>query len=85
MDLTGLKLADCLSGKKEAVSISFKDSSSRKLMEDYYCNSPMLSTLAEQLGAFLNAVLSKTDTNPDAPIRNLEIGAGFGSTTTRLA
>lgn len=85
MALTGSKLADCLSGKKDAVSIMFKDPSSMKIMEEYYCSSPMLSTLTEQLVTFLGAVIAKTEARGNRPIQILEVGAGFGGTTTRLA
>ncbi|KAL8722876.1 MAG: hypothetical protein Q9225_000709 [Loekoesia sp. 1 TL-2023] len=85
MALTGSKLADCLSGKKDAVSIMFKNPSSMKIMEGYYCSSPMLSTLTEQLVTFSSTVIAKTEARGNRPVRILEVGAGFGGTTTRLA
>ncbi|KAL9606215.1 MAG: hypothetical protein Q9179_000612 [Wetmoreana sp. 5 TL-2023] len=85
MALTGSVLAECLSGKKDAVSIMFRNPSSMKIMEEYYCYSPMLSTLTEQLVTFLGAVLAETKARGSKPIRILEVGAGFGGTTTRLA
>ncbi|KAL9004771.1 MAG: hypothetical protein Q9188_002428 [Gyalolechia gomerana] len=84
MALTGSQLAACLSGKKSAVSVMFKDPASMKIMEEYYCHSPMLSTMTEQLVTFLGAVVAKSEASASQPIRILEVGAGFGGTTTRL-
>ena len=86
MALTGPKLADCLCGKTDAVTLMFRGAAAQKVMEDYYCASPMLSTLTEQLLTFLRTVVtSSSTTSSKAPIRILEVGAGFGGTTTRLA
>ena len=85
MALTGSKLAECLSGKKDAISIIFRNASSMKIMEEYYCHSPMLSTLTEQLVTFLGDVVAKTEAKASKSIQILEVGAGFGGTTTRLA
>ena len=86
MALTGPNLADCLSGKTDPISLMFRGAAPQKVMEDYYCASPMLSTLTEQLVTFVQAVVTSSRTmSSDNPIRILEIGAGFGGTTTRLA
>ena len=86
MALTGPKLADCLAGTTDPIALMFRGAAAQKVMEDYYCASPMLSTLTEQLVTFLrNIVTSGSTTSSDKPIRILEVGAGFGGTTTRLA
>ena len=86
MALTGPKLADCLSGKTDPISLMFRGAAAQRVMEDYYCASPMLSTLTEQLVTFIQAVVTSSSTmSSDSPIRILEVGAGFGGTTTRLA
>ena len=86
MALTGPKLADCLTGKTDPITLMFRGAAAQKVMEDYYCASPMLSTLTEQLVAFLRTVVSSSSTTSSAyPVRILEVGAGFGGTTTRLA
>ena len=86
MALTGPKLADCLAGKSDPVALMFRGATAQKVMEDYYCASPMLSTLTEQLVTFLRTVVTSSSiTSSDNPIRILEVGAGFGGTTTRLA
>ena len=46
----------------------------------------MLSTLTEQLVTFIRSIVTSSSTTSKAtPIRILEVGAGFGGTTTRLA
>lgn len=86
MALTGPKLADCLSGKTDPIALMFRGTVAQKVMEEYYCASPMLSTLTEQLVTFLRTVVTSSgSTSSKAPIQILEVGAGFGGTTTRLA
>ena len=86
MALTGPKLGDCLIGKTDPIALMFRGAVAQKVMEEYYCASPMLSTLTEQLVTFIRAVVSSSkNTSSDTPLRILEVGAGFGGTTTRLA
>ena len=86
MGLTGPKLAGCLTGKADPIALMFRGTVAQKVMEDYYCASPMLSTLTEQLVTFIrDIVTSSSTTSNDKPVRFLEVGAGFGGTTTRLA
>ena len=86
MALTGSKLADCLTGKIDPLARMFRSAAAQKVMEEYYCASPMLSTLTEQLVTFLRAVVtSKSTASSRTPIKILEVGAGFGGTTTRVA
>ena len=86
MNLTGPKLAECLSGKADPVALMFRTPASQKIMEEYYCESPMLSTLTEQMVVFLREVLLKSqNASASEPIRVVEVGAGFGGTTARLA
>ncbi|MCJ1359582.1 MAG: hypothetical protein MMC33_009584 [Icmadophila ericetorum] len=85
MALTGPKLAECLIGKADPVAIMFRTLASQKVMGEYYCDSPMLSTLTEHLVTFMREIVSKTDTSGGQPLRILEVGAGFGGTTGRLA
>ena len=86
MALTGSKLADCLVGKADPVTLMFRGAAAQKIMEDYYTASPMLSTLTEQLVTFVRTIMTSSNITPSGhPIRFLEVGAGFGGTTTRLA
>lgn len=84
MSLTGPKLADCLSGKSDAVSIMFGSPASLKIMENFYSQSPMMSTLTDQLILFLTALLRNVRTKHETPVRILEVGAGTGGTSMRL-
>lgn len=86
MALTGTRLADCLVGKADAVSLMFRNAAAQKVMGDYYCESPMLSTLTDQMVTFIrDVVMNSGNSSSESPIRILEVGAGFGGTTTRLA
>ncbi|KAM0172578.1 hypothetical protein ACHAPF_007314 [Botrytis cinerea] len=83
MELTGPKLASCLIGKADPVALMFGSATAQRIMGDYYTTSPMLGTLTEQLVDFMRQIV--IDTTGNAPIKILEVGAGFGGTTTRLA
>lgn len=85
MGLTGPKLAACLSGQADAVSLMFSSPASMKTMENYYSTSPMISTLTDQLVIFLTSLLSGGRVDTTRPVRVLEVGAGTGGTTKRLA
>ena len=86
MALTGPKLAECLTGKTDPIGLMFRGAVAQKVMEDYYCASPMLSTLTEQLVTFIRILMTiSSTTSSENPVRILEVGAGFGGTTSRLA
>lgn len=81
--LTGPRLAECLTGKLNPVTLMFGSPSSMKTMENFYGQSPMMSTLTEQLVIFVTNLLRNADKS--RPVRILEVGAGTGGTTKRLA
>lgn len=83
ISLTGPKLADCLSGKVDPVSIMFGTPASLRLMENFYAQSPMMSTLTEQLVIFMTTLTQGF--HNVRPLKILEVGAGTGGTTKRLA
>ena len=85
MALMGPKLAECISGDIDPVSVLFGSAASLKVMENFYANAPMMSTSTDQLIMFLIAVLRCTDHNYEHPVRILEVGAGTGGTTAKLA
>ena len=85
MDLTGPKLAECLSGEVDPISLMFAKSASLKIMENFYGQSPMMSTLTKLLVDFLILLLVDVKTSRQVPVRILEVGAGTGGTTMRLA
>ena len=81
MSLTGSRLADCLTGKADPISLLFGQRGP-ELMSDYYCNSPQLAVSTDLLLEFMTCVFRETG---PGIIRVLEIGGGFGGTTTSLA
>ncbi|KAF2816384.1 BcPKS16, polyketide synthase [Mytilinidion resinicola] len=84
MKLMGEKLAPCLKGDQDPLSLMFGTPTSNKIMEDYYSISPMVSTLTDQLVTFITTLCRKWKGKGDGPLRILEVGAGTGGTTVRL-
>ncbi|KAI1163974.1 BcPKS16, polyketide synthase [Nemania serpens] len=81
VSLTGPKLANCLSGRDSPVALLFS-TESQKVLEKYYANSPILAASTELLVDTVSRVVAN---NADRKVRILEVGAGFGGTTKRLA
>lgn len=82
--LTGPRLADCLSGKIDSVSLMFGSPTALKIMEEYYSCSPISSAVIEQLTMFVKSLLSRRKFKGH-PVRILEVGGGTGGTTRWLA
>ncbi|KAJ8133082.1 hypothetical protein O1611_g540 [Lasiodiplodia mahajangana] len=53
MNLIGPRLAECLSGRLDPLSVLFGSAVSRQIMEDFYRGAPMLAAHTEQLVSFL--------------------------------
>jgi acyl transferase domain-containing protein/SAM-dependent methyltransferase/acyl carrier protein len=83
--LAGDNLARCLRGEQDPLALLFGSPASSKIMEEYYSNSPMVSTLTDQLVTLVLTILQNRTTKEPKPIRILEVGAGTGGTTKRLA
>ena len=79
---TGPRLADCLTGHTDPLSLIFSNGSVRKLLEDVYANAPMFKTGSILLGQYLSGVIRNTGRNRE--IQVLELGAGTGGTTSFL-
>ncbi|KAL8699113.1 MAG: hypothetical protein Q9224_001556 [Gallowayella concinna] len=82
MALTGPPLADCLTGAADPLKILFGDVKAQQVLSDFYHRSPMLATMTDQLIIFIKQVVTQAGSDI---IRIMEIGAGFGGTTTALA
>lgn len=82
--LTGPRLADCLSGRVDSVSLMFGSPAALKIMEEYYGCSPISSAVIEQLTMFVKSLLGRRKFS-DHPVRILEVGGGTGGTTRWLA
>lgn len=79
---TGPHLAECLTGRKNPLSLLFQDAKARQLMEDVYTNAPIFKTPTAHLTKYLFSLLSRSETGREIQI--LEIGAGTGGTTKHL-
>lgn len=85
LNLTGSRLADCLSGAIDPLKLIFGDEGSVALLENVYKHSPLFNMGNELLVEFISRFLSKQQRNgATTKIRILEIGAGTGATTQRV-
>ncbi|KAL7931973.1 polyketide synthase module [Trichoderma chlorosporum] len=82
-DLLGPHLAECLTGKADAVSLLFGSDKGRLLLEDFYANGPDLLATTRVLCDFVSAAIH-LQTADGEPFRILEVGAGTGGTTKHL-
>ncbi|KAF4591863.1 Polyketide synthase [Ophiocordyceps camponoti-floridani] len=80
LDVTGSRLADCLSGRVDPLHLIFQDEASIQVLEDVYVSSPMFATGNQMLGDFISRLVSHRHGETDR-LRILEIGAGTGATT----
>ena len=78
----GSLLAECLSGKMEAVHLMFGHQENRDLLEDMYSNAPAFATGSKVLISFLSKLLATKSTSK--PVQILEVGAGTGATSIRV-
>ncbi|KAL8898519.1 MAG: hypothetical protein Q9192_002045 [Flavoplaca navasiana] len=83
MGLTGPVLADCLTGVADPLKILFGNPKAQQVLDDFYHESPMLATMTDHLVNFIKQIIAQS--RADVDIRIIEIGGGFGGTTTRLA
>ncbi|EKG13586.1 Beta-ketoacyl synthase, partial [Macrophomina phaseolina MS6] len=83
MGLTGPNLAPCLCGSADPVALLFGSPAAQETVARFYKSSPMMATMTEQLVDYLEMMLQQSDHH--ASIRILEVGAGSGGTTARVA
>jgi acyl carrier protein/SAM-dependent methyltransferase len=84
MNLIGPRLAECLSGKLDPLSVLFGSAASRKIMENFYRGAPMMVAHTEQLVSFFVNLTQGIAAGSQTPVRILEVGAGTGGTTAPL-
>ena len=82
LNVTGTRLADCLTGQAEPLSLLFGDKRNRELLGDFYANSPMLKAVTRLLADFVGSTFSASQS--DGTLSILEVGAGTGGTTRYL-
>jgi malonyl CoA-acyl carrier protein transacylase len=79
---TGHQLAECLSGTADPISLIFRDSTTRALLEDVYTNAPMFKAGTLLLAQYLSNIITRLGSNRKLHI--LELGAGTGGTTKEI-
>ncbi|KAJ5357675.1 CAZyme family CE10 [Penicillium brevicompactum] len=82
LQITAPRLADCLTGKADGVSLIFQDATSRRLVGDVYAQSPVFKSGNLYLARYLLDVVQSFGSS--RTIKILEIGAGTGGTTKNL-
>lgn len=82
LNTTGPRLAECLSGTADPISLIFRDASARALLEDVYTNAPMFKTGTLVLAQYLSSVV--TQLGKSRKIKILELGGGTGGTTKEM-
>nr|WBO01276.1 putative type I non-reducing polyketide synthase [Cladonia uncialis] len=82
LNVTGPRLADCLTGQKEPLSLLFGDKHNRDLLADFYANSQMLKAATRLLAEFVSSTFLAAQSGDTLCI--LEVGAGTGGTTRYL-
>ncbi|KAI4189026.1 MAG: hypothetical protein LQ348_003849 [Seirophora lacunosa] len=82
MAVTGSELASCLNGQADPLKLLFGTVKARQILSDFYHTSPMFATMTDQLLLFVKRILKHAG---QETIHILEVGAGFGGTTTALA
>ena len=79
LDVTGSKLAECLTGAADPLALLFRSRENKALLEDVYTNGPMYEAITKLLGSFFEKAYA---TKTNGGIFNiLELGGGTGGTT----
>ncbi|KAH7303835.1 BcPKS16, polyketide synthase [Stachybotrys elegans] len=81
MSLMGPSLAASLRGDIDPLALMFSSRESQEVLADFYTNSPLLATATDFL---VDVVCRSVNLCEGRTVRIIEIGAGFGGTTTRL-
>ena len=82
MSVTAPHLADGLIGKSDHTSLLFGNPFGQECLNDFYNNSPQLALMTSHLLNYFEKLLANP---PEGTLKILEVGAGFGGTTKRLA
>lgn len=77
LDITGSKLAECLTDTVDPLQLLFRSKENRDLLEDVYTNGPMYAAVTMLLGSYLDRALGDVQ----GRIHILELGGGTGGTT----
>lgn len=79
LDVTGSRLAECLTGAADPLQLLFRNKENKELLEDVYTNGPMYEAITKLLASFLQRAY---ETNAEGgTFHILELGGGTGGTT----
>lgn len=79
LNITGSKLAECLTGAADPLQLLFRSKENKQLLEDVYTNGPMYEAITKLLASFLQKAYSTNGEGGTFHI--LELGGGTGGTT----
>jgi acyl carrier protein/SAM-dependent methyltransferase len=79
LDITGSKLADCLTGAADPLMLLFRSQANRDLLAHVYAKGPMYDAISQLLCSFLGRAFS-----PGGTVQILELGGGTGGTTKHV-
>lgn len=77
LNITGSKLAECLTDTADPLQLLFRSKKNRDLLEHVYQNGPMYAAVTRLLGSFLDHALAEVQ----GTVHIVEIGGGTGGTT----
>lgn len=80
LDVTGSRMAACLTGRAEPLQLLFANKANRTLLAQVYEGGPVFRAATHFLAAYLTRVFSGSG----EPVHILEVGAGTGGTTRYL-
>ena len=79
LNVAGTRVAECLTGHVEPLSLLFGEKRNRELLANFYANSQFLRTATHLLADFVGSISSIAQS--DGTLHILEVGAGTGATT----
>ena len=79
VDITGSKLAECLTGAADPLQLLFRSRENKQLLEDVYTYGPMYKAITKLLARFLQRAYGPNAQSGTFHI--LELGGGTGGTT----
>ncbi|TPX12643.1 uncharacterized protein E0L32_000820 [Thyridium curvatum] len=80
LDVTGSRLAACMTGRAEPLQLLFANKANRTLLAEVYERGPLFHAATRFLATYLVRLFS----NAKKPVHLLEVGAGTGGTTRYL-
>lgn len=82
LNITGSKLAQCLTGVVDPLHLLFRRKEDKQLLEDVYTNGPMYKAITKLLASFLQKAF--TSDRGQGTFHILELGGGTGGTIKHI-